>query len=327
MRRLKFSEIHDCARGVSGVVEKEGQKICFERFDPPTREYYRGLSEDKLDRALCTAGVVLAFQTDSAHLGITLELDLRVRPRSFVDIYVDGIFAASPGSEEVIDHMEECLALPGGRAEPRPVEIHLPHCRRASLVSVEIDDDAVFAPAPARPVLLALGDSITQGMNAAHPSLVYPAVMARALGMDLYNQGVGGHKFDAAGLCSRPVDNPALITVAYGINDWNAGEPSANAKPWLERLREWYPLTPVAVFEPVWASRDGMDVHPHKNAQGVTLAEYRRELAQIVVSVPNIFLVPMQELLPPVEAFLSDGVHPSQDGHFVYGMNAARLLG
>lgn len=326
MRGLTGSEMAECVRGATGVHEQEGSRFRCVRFDPPSLDYYRGLSEAMFDRAVCTAGIVLAFQTDSDRLGVRLELDVQVRPRNFVDIYVDGIFAAAPGSPEPVDRIEDDVSLPGLAGSVREVEIHLPHCRRGTVCAIEIDDGAGFAPAPETPVLLALGDSITQGMNAAHPSLIYPAVMARGLGMTLFNQGVGGHKFDAAGLVSRPVENPALITVAYGINDWNNGAPCANAGPWLARLRELYPLTPVAVFEPIWSSREGMDVAPKKNDQGVTLAEYRRELAEIAAGFPNMVAAPMAELLPPVEEFLSDGVHPSQDGHFVYGTNAARLL-
>ena len=55
----------------------------------------------------------------------------------------------------------------------RSVAVHLPHCRQAIVRTMAVDDGARCEADEARPLLLALGDSITQGMNAHHPALAH----------------------------------------------------------------------------------------------------------------------------------------------------------
>ena len=110
------------------------------------------------------------------------------------------------------------------------------------------------------------------------------------------------------------------------INDWNRSCDIASARPWLGRLREWYPEAPVFVFEPIWAGKEGMDVSPKPNSAGRTLADARRELGGIVDEFPGIVRVGSDRLMPAVAAFLSDGLHPNDAGHAVYGLNAANAI-
>lgn len=325
MKNIPLSLIAAAARGVVST-EVTGNGLRLERFDPATLAYYEKRSADRLARALCTAGVTLAFRTDGDRLRVSLDLKTRVRPYSFIDLYVDGLFVASSGSVDTPDAIEADFALPGTPGRVRAVELHMTHGRQSLIRSLALPAGAHFDPEPPRPLLLAFGDSITQGMNAHHPSLTYATVMARTLGMTLLNQGVGGHVFDVGGLRGLPHAAPDLITVAYGINDWNTGSDAAPVRPWLRQVRDWYPRTPLVVFEPIWAGGDGMDVRPAAKASGLTLAEYRQQLADIVRELPGVVLVPAPALLPPVAAFLSDGLHPNDAGHAVYGWNAAHAL-
>ena len=144
------------------------------------------------------------------------------------------------------------------------------------------DDARETAPTPSQVYARGASEGQWQNDPAQHPALAYATVMARTLDMSLLNLGVGGHVFDVEGLCAPPHPAPDLITVAYGINDWNRSCDIASARPWLGRLREWYPEAPVFVFEPIWAGKEGMDVSPKPNSAGRTLADARRELGGIV---------------------------------------------
>ncbi|HOF87509.1 MAG TPA: SGNH/GDSL hydrolase family protein [Armatimonadota bacterium] len=317
MRTLTKKEILACARGIRQAVETD-RGLELRRFSDAELAYYR-YSEAATQRALCMAGVALAFETDSDALAASLRLGGGARAYAFVDVYVDGLFVATGGAMEQRDRLDVACRWPA-RGTHR-VTLYLPHCRQAGIVSLALADGASCIPLPARPVLLALGDSITQGMESPHPSLTWPAVAARALEMDLHNCGIGGHYFAAAGLPERPVDHPALITVAYGTNDWNMGRSPEEARPYLARVRALYPTAPLAVLEPIWW--DGGET---SEKHGLTFPAYRQALAAIIADAAVDSALPMAALLPPGPAFLADGVHPTAAGHVVLGLNIAEQL-
>lgn len=322
MRTLTHDEIIACARGTRQAKQTD-LSLELLRFSEAELAYY-AYSEGALVRALCTAGVALSFETDSDCLRVVLRLGVSARAYAFIDLYVDDLFVATAGSATAQDTLEASFTLAGETpCEPghlRRVTLYLPHCRQAGIVAIELADGAACAPYR-REELLALGDSITQGMEALHPSLAWPAVAARALNLDLHGCGIGGHHYDAAGLIDCPVARPALITVAYGTNDWNMERSAEHARPYLTRLRELYPTSPLAVLAPPWW--EGAEA---AEKAGVTLAVWRRTLADIVAEFPVDCYLPMPALLPPGPHFLADGVHPGSAGHLVMGQNVARLV-
>lgn len=84
--------------------------------------------------------------------------------------------------------------------------------------------------------VLALGDSITQGVGAA-PDSAYPAVLASMIGMNVINGGVSGD-VSAQALERLPTllaeHRPALVIVSIGGNDFlrrlSASETEANLR-------------------------------------------------------------------------------------------------
>ncbi len=94
------------------AVDAEGA-LRLNRFDDTTLAYYEKLGAGRRDRALCTAGVTLAFQTDSNRLALTLDLTKQVRAYSFVDVCVDGLFVASAGAADAPARIDLETALPG----------------------------------------------------------------------------------------------------------------------------------------------------------------------------------------------------------------------
>jgi len=326
MRTLSHEEIRACARGCFAVETEDGAAV-FRRFPPQTLAHYETRSEGAKIRAHCPAGVVLDFRTNSDRIEIRARVGAGARTTVFFNLLADGVFAAVLGANEPGETVEGVLPCPhAGPARERHLRLYLPHMRFVALASVALSDNASFAPSPPAPLLLALGDSITQGMSCLHPALAYPMVAARALGMDLLNQGVGGHVFDAAGLAETPVADPALVTVAYGTNDWSGGRDPETARAYLARLRGLYPETPVAVLEPIF--RVGADdPEPPMNPRGLTLAASRALLRTVISDFPGMRCLRYEDLLPAGPSFLPDKVHPDTAGHAVYGMNLARLLG
>src|SRR3546814_6463226 len=78
--------------------------------------------------------------------------------------------------------------LPAG---DKDVELWLPHNETIELIALRADA-AIRPQEIARPVWVHHGSSISQGSNATRPTGIWPAVAARAAGVELINLGFGG---------------------------------------------------------------------------------------------------------------------------------------
>lgn len=321
MRVLSNDEVLSCATGYCQSQASE-QGLLLLRFPDEALAYYACLEGWRI-RTRCPAGVVLDFMTDSDALTVEACFGESMRGHFCFDLLVDGVLAGSCSQRQGGDTFTgQILPVPSG-GKTRRWQLYLPYTRTTFLRAVGLSDGASFAPAPPRPVLLALGDSITQGAEAFHPSLVFIAVAARQLGMTLFNYGVGGAMFAAESLPKMPVASPALIAIAYGTNDFSAGLDPSAAQAYLRRVDELYPAVPVAVLAPLY--RFGPP-EGERGKAGITMAEYRDALSRIVERFPAMSLLPAGSLLGHDESLLADGLHPNESGHVVYGLNLAKQL-
>lgn len=326
MRELSFAQIQSCARGTAAVVlTKEG--ITFQRFRPELLEYYAKKGETSAVRSLCPAGVALRFVSDTRRI----EVDAVIEPDTpaaagQIDLLYDGVHVGAFRAQDKKGSVAAAVVLTGAAGQERTIELYLSHYSHCAIKAVRIQKGARFAAAPARGVLLALGDSITQGGGAYGPAQAAAHIAARTLGLDVHNGGIGGYYFDAGSLLYPIAETPALILVAYGTNDWNAGREAANARVFLKRLRVLWPEVKVVVLEPLYRFSPDTDGDGAVNKAGITLADYRRELREIVAEFDNMVCISAGLLLGPDASLFSDGVHPSPAGHLLYGQNLARIL-
>ncbi len=264
-----------------------------------------------LTRAVCTAGVRLALRTDSPEIQIGLQYARSCRPLSQCDVFIDGQPAAPIAPAPDAADCAATVSLPGGA--PHAVEIHLPHCREVFISKLAVADGASAAPLPRlRTRWLALGDSITQGMAATSPALAWTAQAARHLGWDLHNLGVGGAVAQSA-LGRLALELPwDIVTVAFGVNDFNQDRPleeiQAETHTLLETLlqrpqAEIYLLTPVP-----WAGRTA------PNNLKLYLEDYRRALRQAAAGLPRVTVIEGAALLDDREELFADKVHPNDAG-------------
>lgn len=222
------------------------------------------------------AGVRLAFRTTATHLEVETVPTKRVyagmppRPDGTYDLVVDGRLVAqgivAGGRVMSID-----LATGGGSLEEGPagrcvlaglptgikdVEVWLPHDETTELVAVHADAPIEERPSQL-PTWLHHGSSLSQGSNATHPTGTWPAVAARAAGVDLVNLGFGGgallDPFVGRVLRDTPAD---VVSLELGINLVNADLMRRRAlgpavHGLLDTIREGHPDAPLLVVSPM----------------------------------------------------------------------------
>ncbi|MEU0113064.1 GDSL-type esterase/lipase family protein [Streptomyces bobili] len=326
------------------------------------------------------SGVRLVFRTRAT----AIELDTLPTKRQYVgapprpdglyDLLVDGRPAGrgtvSAGHVLVIDMMAGSSEWRPGRPGTlrftdlpegaKDVEIWLPHNETTELVALRTDAPVEPAGAPDRRVWVHHGSSISHGSDAAGPTGIWPAVAARAGGVELVNLGLGGSAlldpFVARVLRDTPAD---LISLKIGINLVNldlmrlrAFGPAVHG--FLDTVREGHPRTPLLVVSPVLcpmhedtpgpSAPDSRGLEqgmlrfvpmgdPAEVAGGkLTLRVIREELARIVgeraVDDPQLSYLDGRELYGEGDAEelpLPDQLHPDAATHRLMGERFAAV--
>ncbi len=292
-------------------VEHTDRGLCPRRFSPAQQDYYQKVNPDFGRRALCTAGITLDFYTDAEELSLDFEIGAIAIPgHAFVfDVYEDGIFMQSDrwDSERRTGRV---TYLRRSKQRSR-VTVYLPYMGEAYLRSCQLGD---FTPVDkgGRPLWLALGDSITEGMISPFTSVTYAAILERELGLRLVNQGIGGYPFDEFSLDTPLPERPALITVAYGTNDVKRSADLRQTEEsicrYMEKLHILYGSSQVFCITPLWRG-DLKQPAEEEKLSGIrdAIEHHARERGFGVLHGP--------ELVPNIpEYFRDDRLHPNAAG-------------
>lgn len=260
-------------------------------------------------RAHSPSSVCLAFKTEAKSISFDYKIGTKARQWAFVDLKCDGVLIESVTLTEDIGRVE--FSLSGDTNHE--YRIYIPHLVVFHLRGIESD-------APLMPVCdrekfwLALGDSITQGMDARHPSFSYPSIVADWFGFDVLNLGVGGAVFNAENLDAAP-KAPYIVTVALGTNDWGIPRESliANVTAYMDKLLSLYSPEHLYAILPIWRS-DADKV----NASGMDFDGQRAAILEVLSKYPDVKVIDGYDILPRLTTLYGEmgerKVHPSDEG-------------
>jgi lysophospholipase L1-like esterase len=216
-----------------------------------------------------------------------------------------------------------------------PLRIYLPYDTPVELLELRLEAGAADGEAPLRPVRvpprgkrwIAYGDSITLGRQASEPGLTYPAVAARALGVECWNLGFGGAARAeppvAIALASLPCD---VMSLAIGTNVYTPGWYDAPAwaaayRNALELIRARRPDLPLVVVSPVVFPGTGEAPERTPNARGLSMAAIRRAVeeearSRLAAGDRRLRLVRGLEVIGPDRMdLMGDHAHPNDAGY------------
>ena len=231
---------------------------------------------------------------------------------------------------------------------PRRVTLWLPH--NCPIDVVDLTADAEWWPArpSGRPRWVHYGSSISHCEDAATPTEVWPAAVARALELDLFNLGLSGcanlEQFSARTIRDLPAD---VISLKIGINVVNGATMTQRTflpavHGFIDTIRERQPNTPLLVISPICCpahennpgpsatSGDGQVVGqefgPHAWIGELTLSWIRDCLKELVAARagtdPNIYYFDGLHLFDENEALtMPDGIHPDAAGYRTIAAN------
>lgn len=250
--------------------------------------------------AACTAGVRLELTTDATMVELELAADPLPRGSASVlgDVAAcknapeppyDGVACVVDGETVALEALPDAggeldllfdlgvdepapgglMRLPG-MGEAHTVELWLPALRGCVVKALRCDGS--FAdPVAEKPRLLVVGDSIAQGFVSCDPSGSWPALLAKKLGLDLLNQGIGGQVFMPGAIMGLAAalgaeGTPAAVVVELGCNyrfeACGLGRASLDARVVLDEIAEAWPQTPVYVLGCLPVTEDVYPTHP-----------------------------------------------------------------
>lgn len=175
--------------------------------------------------------------------------------------------------------------------------------------------------------ILALGDSITSGCRSQCATGSYVLQLAEKLHCQVVNQGVPGYTFQAQSLngLEKIPFQPALITIAYGTNDWNYAPDRAmvnqNIQEYFKKMNTLFPKVPKVVITPIWR------VDEKEVSYYGTIEELRKSITEQAERMQKTLVLQGDSLIPHEIKYLRDGhIHPNEEGHRLYADNLAKVI-
>ena len=317
---LSISQLQAATHGAVRL-EQTDKGIRFWRMSEEQKQYYLDRGDAMhIQNSKCSAGVRVAFMTDSRSLTISADLwpDLSGKHGGF-DVCEDGVLIAHLG-EENKEAKGLSAALSSGE---HLVEIYFPWSKGVTLQELSLDDGATFVPRHRSRRLLSFGDSITNGSRSVYPSLAYTERLSFLLDADLDNRGVGGDHFSAGLAALETVENPDIITVAYGTNDWSHWGAcfDEECRGMLKNLSERYPNAEIFVISPLW--RRDWD---REGSMKLRLPDLYDKLCEYASPYSNIQVINGWNFVPHLSAFYEDGLHPNDLGFGLYAESLYREI-
>ena len=325
--KLTKEQIEAIATGVAYSSYTEEGRVTLHRFTPEEENLYLEKKPNFYSKVFCTSGMKLSFITDSEKLGIKGYISGgTTRNYMAIQVFCDG---KEIGIHTNYSHLEIpklyvglacdlglsecCFSLGGGEHH---VEVYLPWSIQFDFEEITLDDGAKIIPKKRDKLLLAYGDSITQGYDALKPYNRYSSLVAEALSADEHNKAIGGEIFfpDLAKNADRNL-KPDYITVAYGTNDWNGRRDTelfvVHVKEFFAALADAYPETPIFALMPIWRK----DVEDGERPLG-SLEGLAEKIADYTKDIPTVTVIKGYDVVPECEDLYADlRLHPNDEGY------------
>lgn len=281
-----------------------------------------------------SSGLVLRFTTDSRNISARWKLaagDLAMphmpaSAMSGLDLYVqvDGdwkwLAATKPNSLEPSATLAR--NLPKGT---RDYLLYLPLYKQTLSLEVGFDSGArvhatdhpdlarSLRPNRQQPIVF-YGTSITHGASASRPGMTHPAILGRRLDHSIVNLGFSGNGRMELELAELLAEIPARVYVLDCLPNMNPKMVAERAAPFIRRLRELKPDTPIVMVE------DRINANAHLNqARASHHAGNRRAYraayeALLAEGQERLHYIPGAWLLGNDTLGTIDGSHPTDLG-------------
>lgn len=300
-------------RGCRWVEERDGELTPL-RFDKARLRAYASCPIKPYAR--CPVGVRLDFVTAAPEIRFRCRVVERFRGTVAIDLYENGILADT----RCLEQETELICFRRQNSGESRITVYLPSNAELRLSELELGDARPVEER--RPLLLVLGDSISQGLFGTHPSLAWVPLVMRQRGFEALNLSVGGDRYDPEWLDDTGC-RPQQLVVALGTNDYacvsDDGQIRRDTAAYYDRLAALYPGVPVRVVTPPYVA--GLEETDQRRLEGI------RAMIAGEASRRGHPVTDGNRLIPHQPEFFTDEAHPNDLGFSQYALNFLRETG
>jgi lysophospholipase L1-like esterase len=287
--------------GIRGIryVSASEEGIQFQRFREDVLQLPRAVLGLNPDKARNTTGGIVCFSTDAEKVTARFKILSANYMGAGFGVFENGElikeFKFTPRQTEAV------LPFKSETAGSSFFEIALPSFADVSFQGLERDEDVASTNFQRleKPVLVALGDSISHGVGQdGYGHKTWPFLLSRKLNMELFNLAVGGGKI------SVPVaemladwEQIDLITILIGYNDlhFDGKTPEQYREKYselLDAIRKNHSDTKFICITPLYTKK------PISEKTGHNVDEFRSVLEELAADRkdPNLILIKGEEV-------------------------------
>lgn len=303
--KLTFEEIKNVTFGAIDIINKE-DGIHFTKCSKKQIAAWYEIRTNLGERAETTTGVIIDFHTDSSHV------EFAVIGHKF-EVLINGVLTQQvlSDTEELRNEQIICANLSEGENR---VTLVFPSHGVGILRSISVDDGAYVCPHEFDKKILFIGDSITQGWDSKFDCMSFAYRTADFYNAERVINGIGGAIY-APTTFDKVAFDPDVVIVAYGTNDYDYFKDyqvyKNNVVSYLELVKANYGEKNVFIITPIW--RFDKD-YP----RCIGTFEVCRKTIEEEAERLGFRVVDGYELVPHIDSFYADIVHPNEMGFGVY---------
>ena len=306
--KLTNEELKKIYRGALYFEETVDGYLKANQYTKPQMDYFEKAFLMWFERCDASSAKTIEFKTAARKVSFEYKIIWKCSEDS-IELAIDGLATEIAYLKDI--DMEGSISwdMPEGE---KNVTIYLPSDATILIRNFEID--STYESIQKNEKVLWLGDSITQGYGPLRSYQTYVSVANRVLNYDILNQGIGGYVYDKNSLMKMEGYNPDKIIVALGTNQYGDENGPQVVSEYYETLIGIYGEDiPILVITPLWRG---------DNLEGVpTLEKFCATIREIVGKYKNIKVVDGFKMVPHLEEYYLDNLHPNALGTEVYGRN------
>lgn len=287
---------------------------------------YKGFNEFQGKELLQqSAGLALAFATDSKYIYANIDYLKRNRDINAPDISTSGVSLYIKASDGVWRY--------AGCNTPRPADsdifelvsnmkdgekeclLYLPMFSIVDSINIGVEPGAYVRPIenPFRRRIVFHGSSFTHGASISHPAMSYVMQFERNTGLHTPVLGMGGNALLQQPCANVLADTEADAFVFDCFSNPNAQQVEERLEPFIATIREKHPDTPMIFMQTIRRENRNFDtLIDRSECERIEMAE--KKMKEVMAKDSNIYFIH-----PTAgEGTTCDGTHPSDLGYYLW---------